>query len=180
MFSDSVLQSLKNRIYTTRYNSNTLQLVNNHSDKYLLINFKPNFFFPSYIGAVWTVCVAVPWNPNQSINSPFLCWRAVTHHFIPLTSQDSSFLASSVGWGPKCRSRVSELYIGHVKEPGWLVEFNVSLFPNSLPYISYHLSTVPLLWTVIISLCPRTQSYNRWKTEYIQQDITEQYIAVSQ
>ena len=37
----------------------------------------------------------------------------------------------------KWRSRVLELYSGHVKEPGWLVEFHVSLYQNSaLNFIS--------------------------------------------
>ena len=32
----------------------------------------------------------------------------------------------------KWPSRVSELYSGHLKEPGWLVEFHVSLYPISV------------------------------------------------
>ena len=45
-------------------------------------------FFPSYIGAVWPICVAVPWSPNQTFHSLILraqkdifkCRRAVKHH----------------------------------------------------------------------------------------------------
>ena len=33
-------------------------------------------------------------------------------------SNDTIFLALSIGWDIKCRSRVSELYSGRVKEPG--------------------------------------------------------------